>query len=43
MIKNNVQQTPFIRRMEQWKTEDVYSNHRIPGKLVTDRGTLIEY
>lgn len=43
MIKNNVQQTPFIRRLDLWKPDDVYSNHRIPGMLVTDRGTLIVY
>ena len=35
--------TPFARRLELWRPDDTYANHRIPGMLVTDRGTLIVY
>ena len=36
-------QEPYIRRLDLWKPDEIYSNHRIPGMLVTDRGTLIVY
>jgi sialidase-1 len=36
-------QTPYIRRLDLWQPDGTYSNHRIPGMLVTDKGTLIAY
>lgn len=38
-----MENTPFVRRLDLWKPDDTYSNHRIPGMLVTDRGTLLAY
>lgn len=43
MIQNNVEQAAFIRRVDLWMPDDTYSNHRIPGMLVTACGTLIAY
>jgi len=34
---------PFIRRSDLWSSNETYSNHRIPGMLVTNRGTLLVY
>lgn len=34
---------PFVRRLDLWQPDDTYSNHRIPGMLVTRRGTLLVY
>ena len=36
-------QKPYIRRLDLWKPDETYSNHRIPGMLVTAQGTLIVY
>ena len=36
-------QKPFMRRLELWCPDETYSNHRIPGMLVTACGTLIVY
>jgi len=33
--------TPFFRNHLIWEPNEVYSNHRIPGMLVTDKGTLL--
>lgn len=43
MIQNHGKQAPFIRRLELWSPDDIYSNHRIPGLLVTVCGTVIAY
>lgn len=34
---------PFLRRSDIWVPDDTYTNHRIPGMLVTDKGTLLIY
>ena len=34
---------PFIRRLDLWEPDETYTNHRIPGMLVTDKGTLLVY
>ena len=34
---------PYIRRLDLWEPDETYSNHRIPGMLVTDKGTLLVY
>lgn len=39
----SAEQKPFIRRKDLWMPDDTYTNHRIPGMLVTDQGTLIVY
>ncbi len=43
MSKSMSAQNPLIRRLDLWSPDGTYSNHRIPGMLVTDRGTLIVY
>lgn len=43
MYKTAVSQQPYFRRLDLWCPDETYSNHRIPGMLVTDRGTLIVY
>ncbi len=35
--------TPFFESIELWAPDEKYSNHRIPGMLVTKKGTLIVY
>ncbi len=35
--------TPFFDLREIWQPNEAYTNHRIPGMLVTDKGTLIVY
>lgn len=32
---------PFFQRLDLWRSDDTYPNYRIPGMLVTDRGTLL--
>lgn len=34
---------PFMRRLDLWQPDETYTNHRIPGMLVTHRGTLLAY
>lgn len=34
---------PFIRRLDLWEPDEVYSNHRIPGMIVTNKGTILVY
>lgn len=36
---NNV----FFKILNLWKSDEMYTNHRIPGMLVTDKGTLLVY
>lgn len=36
-------QKPFIRTIDLWMPDDTYTNHRIPGMLVTNKGTLLVY
>ena len=43
MQKQYSAQEPYIRRLDLWAADGTYSNHRIPGMLVTDRGTLLVY
>lgn len=33
----------FHKRIDLWKPTDTYTNHRIPGMLVTKSGTLLAY
>ncbi len=35
--------TPYFELIELWRPDDIYTNHRIPGMLVTNRGTLLVY
>lgn len=34
---------PYFARLDLWEPDDIYSNHRIPGMLVTRKGTLLVY
>lgn len=34
---------PVFKLSELWRSDEKYKQHRIPGMLVTDRGTLIVY
>lgn len=43
MQKQYSAREPYIRRLDLWAPDDTYTNHRIPGMLVTDRGTLLVY
>lgn len=43
MCDRNEAGKPFIRRLDLWSPDGTYSNHRIPGMLVTNRGTLLVY
>jgi len=43
MCKTAPTQSPFVRRLDLWRPDETYSNHRIPGMLVTNCGTLIVY
>jgi len=36
-------QKPYSRRKQIWSPNESYTNHRIPGMLVTNRGTLLIY
>lgn len=36
-------QKPFHRSSTLWCADEKYSNHRIPGMIVTDKGTLLVY
>ena len=36
-------QEPYIRRLDLWCPDETYTNHRIPGMLVTEKGTLLVY
>lgn len=43
MSNHGIAQKPYIRRADLWQPDGTYSNHRIPGMLVTDKGTLLAY
>lgn len=34
---------PYFEILDLWGPDEEYTNHRIPGMLVTDRGTLLVY
>lgn len=34
---------PFFKLFDLWQYDETYTNYRIPGMLVTDRGTLLVY
>ena len=34
---------PTLTRLDLWAPDDTYTNHRIPGMLVTQKGTLLVY
>ena len=35
--------TPFFTRKDLWCRDETYTHHRIPGMLVTNKGTLLVY
>jgi len=43
MQKERIEREPFIRRLDLWMPDETYTNHRIPGMLVTAKGTLLVY
>ena len=43
MCETTSAQMPYMRRLDLWCPDEIYSNHRIPGMLVTACGTLIVY
>lgn len=42
-MPDKIPEQPFIRISDLWMPDQTYSNHRIPGMLVTRKGTLIVY
>ena len=38
-----IMNTPFFERITLWSPNETYTNHRIPGMLVTKKGTLLVY
>ena len=35
--------TPFYKNRLLWSADEKYTNHRIPGMIVTEKGTLLAY